>query len=129
MKGLREQETQELRREFEGGENSFLGKSLAGTWDSPAFRQLCALLQTACVASENDSHVAKWMAAGFYDLDTNLDRYLPPLLGLEADFVDEVKEHFMFLACWFFSGVCPFESPQLLQAELEEILKKSPNSD
>lgn len=124
---LSEDETQRLKLEFEAGPKSFLGTTLAGSWDSDAFERLCVLLRSACLTCEVEDSVAKWMAAGFYMIDVNLDRYVPPSLGLELHFTEEVKEHLMFLSCWFFSGVCPFKSPQRLEIELEELLEKAPD--
>jgi hypothetical protein len=124
VRELSDDQRHALRAEFEIEDGTFLEKALGGTWDEAGFGRLARLMRLGCVAYQEREIVEKWVAAGYHHLDTQLDRYLPPSLGLEDEFVDDVREHLMLLASWFFSGQCPFEDPDRFEDELVALLAR-----
>lgn len=83
------------------------------------------MMRQACVETEVAPTLERWMAAGFYEFDANLDRYLPTAYRVDENVISDLKEHFTLLATWFFSGLRPM-APDDLEVELAAILSRGP---
>lgn len=120
---------QALRAEFSTEEGTFLATALGGRWDKAAFGRLARLLRRGCLDAEGREVVEKWVAEGYHHLDTQFDRYLPPSLGLKDELVEDIREHLMLLANWYFSGQCSLKDPSAMEAELVALLARCPTAD
>ena len=120
-----EDDARELRRELEVDPGSFLALALQGHWSGDRLGRLARLLRQACLDTAGSATLERWLAAGFHELDTNLDHYLPTGCRADEETIDDLKEHLMFLAAWFFSGVEPMAVAGL-EAELQQILARGP---
>lgn len=110
-----------LRHELLAEEGTFLAEARRGRFDETLLFYLSSNLVQACELCENDEHFPRWLAELFYWSSVHLDRHLPPGLGILASNQSNLQEHFDLLASWFFTGVCPFQSAQTFDKEIQEI--------
>ena len=122
---MTESDEQDLRCEFEAGDDTFLGIAMNGCWSTARLARLARLMRQACLDSEDTALLHRWAASGFYEVDTNLDHYLPAGCRVDEDLISDVKEHFMLLTAWYFSGERTM-GPAELEEELQAILERGP---
>ena len=77
---MADRDAQEFRDELAASEGSFLAAALDGAWAASRLARRARLMRQACMETENAPTLERWMAAGFYELDTGV--------GGEGRFVD-----------------------------------------
>ena len=112
---------EDLRREFEAGDNSFLIKlRLELTWDKVSFANLVSLMQTCCENYESEQKFERWIAEGFWYIPqfiidwTTHPRFLKKY---SKDYYEKAYECLKDLAFYFFIG----QHPRIDKQRLDDI--------
>jgi hypothetical protein len=110
---MSEEDFTDLRAEFEGVPDTFLGDLFSTTWSHDRVMKLLRRMARACVVYSTRDEIPRWLGAGFWFLDTWPDCTLKGSPAFMRDFdpkyVSHVLEKFGLLADWLFNGDCPLK--------------------
>jgi hypothetical protein len=104
----------ELRRQFEGGEGSFILKLRTEyKWDKESFSHLIEAMKLCCERFEQAEALERWLIQGFwYHSIIVREITTHPNFPREHDlmYYERAFKRLSDLADWFFMGYSPYES-------------------